>query len=126
MNQQEVSQFIIVPPLSRRDAIVRSREVFADYLGKQFPQYSFDVATIAPVQDEEDFGVIPIMNFVTPDGDSFMCKRAPRWIFIEIAAACRRFVTKPGSASSDTRSTEPSTPNRAHRQNGLDTYILSS
>lgn len=91
MNQQEVSQFIIVPPLSRRDAIVRSREVFADYLARQFPQYSFDVAAIAPVQDEEDFGVIPIMNFVTPDGDSLMCKRAPRWIFGEIAAACRRF-----------------------------------
>lgn len=91
MRQQEVSQFIIVPPLSRRDAIVRSREAFADYLAGQFPQYSFDVAAIAPVQDEEDFGIIPIMNFVTPDGDSLMCKRAPSWIFSEIADACRQF-----------------------------------
>lgn len=91
MTQQEVSQFIIVPPLSRRDAIVRSRGALADYLAGQFPQYSFDVAAIAPVQDEEDFGIIPIMNFVTPDGDSFTCKQPPRWIFGEIVTACWRF-----------------------------------
>jgi hypothetical protein len=91
MKQQEVSQFIIVPPLSRRDCIFKAREVFTDHLARQFPQYSFEVAPIAPVQDDEDFGIIPIMNFVTLDGDSFMCKPVPKWVFVEITDACRRF-----------------------------------
>jgi hypothetical protein len=91
MKQQEVSQFIIVPPLSRRDWIFKAREVFTDHLARQFPQYSFEVAPIAPVQEDEDFGIIPIMNFVTPDGDSFMCQPVERWVFREIADACRRF-----------------------------------
>jgi hypothetical protein len=91
MNQQEVSQFIIVPPFNQRDRIFDGREILTDYLARQFPRYSFEIAPIAPVQDDEDFSVIPIMNFVTPDGDSFMCKPVERWVFAEIADACRRF-----------------------------------
>lgn len=98
MKQQSVTQFIIVPPISRLAQIVAHREVLADWLTKRFPRYSFEIAGLAPIQDDEHFVVIPIMNFQSPDGDSFMCMKPETWLMADIAKACAEF--EPGELSS--------------------------
>jgi len=89
--QREVSQLIIVAPAVRRGALFQCRDQFTDYLTRRFPAFTFDLARLSPIEDDEHFLVIPIMSYVTPDGDSYMCKPAPQWLLNEIAAACEDF-----------------------------------
>jgi len=87
----QVSQFIIVPPAGRSRELVRCKELFASYLMRRFPRYSFDVAAVAVLEDDDHFVVIPIMNYVTPDGDSYMCQEPSRSVMAEISEACAGF-----------------------------------
>jgi hypothetical protein len=89
--QQEVSQLIVVAPCNRRAELLQCRHLFTDYMAKRFPAFTFDLAGVSPIEDEDHFLIIPIMNYVTPDGDSYMCKPAPQWLLNEIAAACTDF-----------------------------------
>lgn len=89
--QQDVTQFIVVPPLAKRQTVLERQKELLDYLGRVFPRFSFDITPLAPVSDEEDFIVFPIMNFVTPDGDSYMCRPLDPWIRSDIMQALRAF-----------------------------------
>jgi hypothetical protein len=89
--EREVLEFIVVPPYARRTEIFDSRERMEAYLGDRFPGYSFKIARLGPVGEDDDFCVIPIMNFLGDDGHSYMCNEPKPWFIAEIAAACRRF-----------------------------------
>ncbi|MGO4641679.1 hypothetical protein AB4Z43_24880 [Mesorhizobium sp. 2RAF45] len=89
--QEEVKQFIIVAPASRKNEIALCRERLADYLARRFPRYAFDIAKLAPVQDEDHFIPIPIMSYRSPDGDNLICKPVDKWVVSEIAEACADF-----------------------------------
>lgn len=91
MTQREVSHFLVVPPMKRLDEFVNCRDRLADWLGKRYPRYTFEVAGLAPIQDDERFVIIPIMNYVSPDGDSLMCAQPQAWLMNEIARACDEF-----------------------------------
>ncbi|TRC78547.1 hypothetical protein FJV80_24715 [Mesorhizobium sp. WSM4310] len=91
MRQEEVKQFIIVAPTSRKNEIACCRERLADYLARCFPRYALDVAKLAPVRDEDHFIPIPVMSYRPPDGDSLMCKPVEKWVLREIADACADF-----------------------------------
>lgn len=95
MKQQDVKQYIIVPPASRLGEFSQCRHRFADWLAKRYPRLTFEVAMMAPIQDDDHFIAIPIMNFISPDGDSFMCKEPDRWLVNEIVATCAEF--EPGN-----------------------------
>jgi hypothetical protein len=89
--ERDVLEFIIVPPFARRAEIHASKERMEAYMGNRFPGYSFKVAQFAPVGDDEEFCILPIMNFAGDDGASYMCVPPKPWFTAEIAAACRVF-----------------------------------
>ncbi|WJR66989.1 hypothetical protein QTA58_22835 [Neorhizobium sp. CSC1952] len=91
---REVLEFIIVPPFDRRHEITNSRERMEHYLGNRFPGYSFKLVAFAPVGDEDDFRVLPVMNFIDGEGVSRMCEEPKRWLLQEIGAACSEFELK--------------------------------
>ena len=92
--ERDVLEFIIVPPYARRSAVFASKERMEAYLGNRFPGYSFKVARLGPVGDDDDFCVIPVMNFLGDDGHSYMCNEPKSWFVSEIAASCRGFDAK--------------------------------
>lgn len=92
--EREVLEFIIVPPFEQRAAVAAAKERFESYLANRFPGYSFRIGPFAPVGDEEEFSVLPIMNFPGDDGRSYMCTPPKRWFLQEIADACAGFDLK--------------------------------
>lgn len=89
--EQDVLEFIIVPPYARRSEIFAAKERMEAYLGNRFPGYSFKVARLGPVGDDDDFCVIPIMNFIDGEGVSRMCTPPKSWFVAEVSTACRSF-----------------------------------
>ncbi|WEA24060.1 hypothetical protein [Rhizobium binxianense] len=89
--EREVLEFIIVPPFEQRAAVAAAKERFENYLANRFSGYSFRVGPFAPVGDEDEFSVLPLMNFPGDDGKSYMCTPPKRWFLQEIAQACREF-----------------------------------
>ena len=89
--EREVLEFIIVPPFARKAEVADSKERMEAYLGNRFPGYSFKVAGFAPVGDDQDFCILPIMNFLDGEGASRMCTPPKSWFVAEIAQACREF-----------------------------------
>ncbi|TBY54556.1 hypothetical protein E0H59_13820 [Rhizobium leguminosarum bv. viciae] len=92
--EREVLEFIIVPPFEQRAAVAAAKERFENYLGSRFPGYRFRVGPFAPVGDDEEFSILPVMNFPGDDGRTYMCTPPKRWFVQEIAAACRQFDLK--------------------------------
>lgn len=66
--EQDVLEFIIVPPYERRSAIFASKERMEAYLGNRFPGYNFKIARLGPVGNDEDFCILPVMNFIDGEG----------------------------------------------------------
>jgi hypothetical protein len=89
--EQEVLEFIIVPPYVRRAAVSASKERIEAYLSNRFPGYGFKLARLGPVGDDDDFCVIPVMGFIDGDAVSRMCQPPKPWFVSEISAACREF-----------------------------------
>ncbi len=89
--ERDVIQYIIVPPFEQRDKVIASKERLEHYLDNRFPGNSFKVARFAPIGDDLEFCVLPVMNFVGDDGNSYMCKEPKRWFMTDIAQACREF-----------------------------------
>lgn len=89
----EVLEFIIVPPYHRRDAVAAAERRLSEYLENKFRGYSFRIAGFAPVgdPDDEDFHVLPVMNFIDDEGVSRMCEPPKSWMMSQIADACREF-----------------------------------
>ncbi|WP_426235801.1 hypothetical protein [Pararhizobium sp. DWP1-1-3] len=92
--ERDVIQYIIVPPFERRGKVIGAKERLEQYLGGRFPGNSFTVARFAPIGDDQQFCVLPIMNFVGDNGKSYMCREPKRWFMQEIAQACREFDLK--------------------------------
>ena len=92
--EREVLEFIIVPPFEQREAVAAAKDRLENYLSVRFPGYCFRVGVFVPVGDEEEFCVLPLMNFVGDDGKSYMCTQPSRWLMQEIADACRQFDLK--------------------------------
>lgn len=89
--ERDVIQYIVVPPFAQRDKVIAAKEPLEHYLGGRFPGNSFTVARFAPIGDDEEFCVLPIMNFVGDDGKSYMCTPPKRWLLREIAETCQLF-----------------------------------
>ncbi|MCA0344477.1 MAG: hypothetical protein LCH99_32835 [Proteobacteria bacterium] len=89
--EREVLEFIIVPPFAKRAEVLAAKERMEAYLGNRFPGYSFKVAQFAPVGDEGEFCILPVMNFLDGEGISRMCAPPKPWFVAEIGAACREF-----------------------------------
>lgn len=90
--KHEVLEFIILPPFSRRAAVACLRDQFEQHLRHRFPGYSFRVGPFAPVGSDDDFCVVPVMNFIGDDGKSYMCEPPKRWMLQEISEACRELM----------------------------------
>jgi len=89
--EKEVLEFIIVPPYARRSEIFAAKERMEAYMGNRFPGYSFKVARLGPVGDDDDFCVLPVMNFLGDDGRSYMCNPPKPWFIADLTSACRAF-----------------------------------
>ncbi|MGR9476971.1 hypothetical protein [Rhizobium leguminosarum] len=89
--EREVLEFVIVPPYNERDAICRAKERFTSYLIERFPGYDFKVVPVAPVDDGEDFNVIPVMSFIDDEGRMRLCVYPKLWFMAAIARACAEF-----------------------------------
>jgi hypothetical protein len=92
--ERQVLEFIIVPPFEQRAAVAAAKERLEHYLICRFPGYRFKVGPFAPVGDDEEFCVLPLMNFVGDDGKSYMCVPPKRWLLLDIAVACKEFDLK--------------------------------
>ncbi|WP_200943545.1 hypothetical protein [Rhizobium sp. Leaf321] len=92
--EREVLSFIIVPPYAQRAVVTAAKERFEDYLSRRFPGYDFTVGPFAPVGDEDEFCVLPVMNYPGPNGESYMCDPPKRWFVQDIADACASFDLK--------------------------------
>lgn len=88
---REVLEFVIVPPYEQRSALGAAKERFEHYLANRFRGFTFKLGPFAPVGDDGDFQVLPIMNFVGDDGKARMCEKPSTWLLREITAACREF-----------------------------------
>lgn len=88
---QEVLEFIIVPPYEKALQVSQASERLKDYLLRRFPGYGFKVSDFAPVGDEDEFCIVPIMNYLDPEGKMRMCEAPSRWFMLDIAQACREF-----------------------------------
>lgn len=88
---REVLEYIIVPPNERASEVAASAERLKDHLSRKFPGYSFKVSGFVPVGDEDEFCVVPVMNYLSPEGRSLMCEQPSRWFMADIAQACRDF-----------------------------------
>lgn len=93
--EQDVLEFIIAPPYERRAAIFASKERMEAYLENRFPGYSFKIARLGPVGDDEDFCILPVMNFLGDDGKSYVCNEPKSWFIGDVAASCRSFAASP-------------------------------
>lgn len=89
--EKEVLEFIIVPPYARRTEVFAAKERLEAYLGNRFPGYNFKLARLGPVGDDDDFCVIPIMNFIDGEGACRMCTPPKPWLIADIASKCRQF-----------------------------------
>lgn len=89
--EREVLSFIIVPPFEQRAEVIAAKERFEDYLSRRFPGYDFTICPIVPVADDEEFCILPVMNYPGPDGKSYMCEPPRRWLLQDIASACVDF-----------------------------------
>lgn len=87
----DVSEFVIVPPASELRSILAAKEQVIAYLAGKFPGYGFQISPMGPVDAGSDFMVIPIMGFITDDGQGQMCNPAPRWLLNAIGAAMVSF-----------------------------------
>jgi hypothetical protein len=93
MKSDEVLEFIVVPPYHKRDKVAAARLPLSDFLSRRFRGFSFRVAGFAPLgsYEDDDFHVLPVMNFIDDEGVERMCKPPQGWIVSEIAQACRDF-----------------------------------
>lgn len=91
-DRREVSQFLVVPPMQLMPDLIRQRERFEDFLEGRFPGWSFDLCGLSPVSEDDEFYIIPIMNFITPDGDSYMCREIQPWVRSDILKVCREYL----------------------------------
>lgn len=89
--EQEVVEFIVVPPYARRSEIFAAKERMEAYLANRFPGYSFKIARLGPVGEDDDFCILPVMNFIDGEGMSGMCAPPKSWFMAELSAACREF-----------------------------------
>lgn len=93
MKNAEVLEFVVVPPYHLRHSVAASEASFTDFLKRRFGGYSFRVAGVAPVGDDDVFHVIPVMNFRDDEGNMRMCEPVQPWILSEIEAACGEFTS---------------------------------
>ncbi len=93
MTSAEVLEFVIVPPYHQRDKVAAAAKSFSEFLRRRFRGYSFSVCGFAPVghPDDEEYYVLPVMNFIDDEGCSRMCAPPQAWLISEIATACREF-----------------------------------
>lgn len=88
---KEVLEFIIVPPYEDREKVAEAKDRLEDYLSRKFPGYKFRVSGFVPIGDDEDFAIVPIMNYLGEDGKAYMCSQPKAWFMTDILRACRDF-----------------------------------
>ncbi|MDQ1183557.1 hypothetical protein [Agrobacterium larrymoorei] len=94
MRENEVLEFIVVPPYHRRNEFAASEGSFVDFLKRRFRGYSFKIAGVAPIGgDDEGFHIFPVMNFVDDSGAMRMCEPVQPWFVREIEEACVEYAT---------------------------------
>ena len=91
MLENEVIEFIILPPFKRRSEVGAARERFEAYLSTRFRRYSFTVSHVRPVNDDGHYTVLPVQRYVDSEGCTQACEPPKRWIMREIAEACIEF-----------------------------------
>lgn len=91
MIEREVTEFAVIPPYAERHLVEAAKERMKHYLERRFPGYTFRIAPFAPVGDEGDFCVVPIMGFVGDDGESRLCDEPECCLVSDIHQACRDF-----------------------------------
>lgn len=92
MKQSEVLEFVVVPPYYQRHEVAASEAAFTNFLNRRFRGYTFKIAGVAPVGDEDAFHAIPVMSFVDDEGKMRMCEPVQSWVLREIEEACGEFV----------------------------------
>ncbi len=90
--EREVLEFIIVPPFNERASIYNDREKLSGFLRTKFPGYAFTVVAVAPVDDEDEFNVIPVMSFLDDEGRMRMCVYPSLLLMGAIARECETFM----------------------------------
>jgi hypothetical protein len=94
MIEREVTEFVVVPPYAERHVVEAAKERMKHYLENRFPGYTFRISEFAPVGDEGDFCVVPMMGYIGDDGKSRWCEEPKRWLVSDIVQACSDFDLK--------------------------------
>lgn len=91
MRLKEVTQFFIIPPADKRTIIVQSKEQFEDFMLRQFPGHIFHLTDISHNFEEDEFTVIPLINYIDGEGNSRMCEKPEQVLIDMIVTSCRKF-----------------------------------
>ncbi|WP_037437126.1 hypothetical protein [Sinorhizobium fredii] len=99
MNQPQVKQFVIVPPVDIRESILMRGERLTAWLQRTFPAYAFRLERRSPL-DAAAFQVIPIMSAGRVGDAIVMCEAPAPGLVKSIREACESFVADMGQGLS--------------------------
>lgn len=85
---RSVTTFIIIPPLELAQQIAASKARFEGFLSQKFPGYEFNVSEYMDFGADDDFVVLPMMNYIDEGGISRMCEKPSREFIEDVIAMC--------------------------------------
>lgn len=91
MTEREVRDFVIVSPYAKRVEVIAAKERLQDYMSRRFPKFKFTVALCAPIDDRDEFAVIPVIGVIGNKGKCDLCEKPKPWLISELTIACAEF-----------------------------------
>ena len=86
---RSVTTFIIIPPLELAQQVAASKARLEGFLSQKFHGYVFNVSDYMDFGADDDYVVLPMMNYIDDGGKSRMCEKPSRELIDDIAISCR-------------------------------------
>lgn len=88
---RSVTTFIIIPPRELAQQVAGSKRRLEGLLSRKFHGYVFNVSDYMDFGADEDYVVLPIMNYIDDSGKSRMCEKPALPLLQSIVNTCRSF-----------------------------------
>lgn len=88
---RSVTTFIIIPPLELAQQVAASKARLEGFLSQKFPGYAFNISDYMDFGADDDFVVLPIMNYIDEGGKSRMFEKPDLTLLNEIGNVCYKF-----------------------------------
>lgn len=85
---RSVTTFIIIPPLELAQQVAASKVRLEGFLSQKFPGYIFNISDYMDFGADDDYVVLPMMNYIDDGGKSRMCEKPARELIEDIIGTC--------------------------------------